>query len=525
MKDLNEELRLTTHELSLLLDLSNLLAVPMSLPDQLHRVLEKIVQSLKFPELGMILLLERGSSDILQVRAAVGFSKDSRGAEEQRSRGAGEISPLHPSTPAPLHRTARNLGEQCVAKAIVVCRHLDGRILEFSLAEALAKEECRRYISPVTMISLPLTVRQQVIGSIVLGRAILKEENALSSHEFKLMMGIVQQLGLSIENAQLYQEAQDREAMLAELLHQVVEAQEAERQRIARELHDATGQSLTAIALGLRGVEKILGKDPGVVEDARQDEDARIDACVPGRVQDVATEHIKELKSFSTEALGELRRIIADLRPSQLDDLGLVAALQWYIQEFEDRYAIPTKFVVVEALTGRQGEKAAGEQGSKGAREQGSGGDLFFSPLSPRTPAPLHTRREMPGRVQGVVGSRSRLSPREAYETVLFRITQEALTNVARHAQASCAKVTLGIYSSHVELIIRDNGRGFEVEHGVAKDKSTGWGLLGIRERTLLLGDDYQIDSTPGEGTCIRVTVPLITVEDARQGEASDGED
>ena len=93
--------------------------------------------------------------------------------------------------------------------------------------------------------------------------------------------------------------------MLADLLHRVVGAQEAERQRIARELHDATGQSLTAIALGLRGVETMLEGD-----------------------QPVEVEQVEELKSFSTSALGELRQIIADLRPSQLDDLGLAAAIK-----------------------------------------------------------------------------------------------------------------------------------------------------------------------------------------------------
>jgi len=137
------------------------------------------------------------------------------------------------------------------------------------------------------------------------------------------MVAIAQELGLSIENARLYQEAQERETMLADLLHQVVGAQEAERQRIARELHDATGQSLTAIALGLRGVETMLENH-----------------------QPVAVEQVDELKSFSTSALGELRQIISDLRPSQLDDLGLAAALQWYVQEFEKRYTIRTELIV-----------------------------------------------------------------------------------------------------------------------------------------------------------------------------------
>jgi signal transduction histidine kinase len=256
------------------------------------------------------------------------------------------------------------------------------------------------------------------------------------------MRGIARQLALSIENARLYHEAQEREARLAELLHQVVGAQEAERQRIARELHDATGQSLTAIALGLRGVESIL-KDGS----------------------SLAVRQIRELKSFSTNALGELRQIIADLRPSQLDDLGLAAALQWYAQEFEKRHAIDTHFV-----------------------------------------AP---------------GGRSRLPPE--YETVLFRITQETLNNVAKHAGASQVTITLDVSPAQACLDIEDNGRGFDVEQTLRTRRRAGWGLLGIQERVLLLGGRYEIDSKPGQGTHMRVTVPLAREVERAQDQSAVG--
>jgi signal transduction histidine kinase len=251
------------------------------------------------------------------------------------------------------------------------------------------------------------------------------------------MFGLAQQLGLSIENARLSQEAQEREARLAELLHQVVGAQEAERQRIARELHDATGQSLTAIALGLRGVE-------AMVESGSQ----------------VAPGHLKELKSFSTSALGELRQIIADLRPSQLDDLGLAAALQWYVQEFEKRYHISAAFVL-------KGERV-------------------------RLPA--------------------------EYETVLFRISQEALTNVAKHAGASRARVELEILPDQARLTVEDNGRGFEIDKALLNKRKKGWGLVGIQERVLLLGGRYAVDSKLGRGTRVQVSVPLTAeVKDAEE--------
>lgn len=419
MEILNEELRLTTHELSLLLDLSNLLAESMGMQDRLHRALEKIVQSLSFPNAGMILLVKPETAT-LQAQALAGFA-----------------STNEPDRADSQYAAALNLGKQCVARAVATCLHLDGTLIDFSPEEVLVDQRCRRHPSPVTMLSLPLSVQQQVIGSLVLAQTEFTEERGPSFDEFKLMVGIAQELGLSIENARLYQEAQERETMLAELLHKVVGAQEAERQRIARELHDATGQSLTAIALGLRGVETMLESN-----------------------RPVAVDQVKELKSFSTNALGELRQIIADLRPSQLDDLGLVAALQWYVQEFEKRYAIHTDFFVE--------------------------------------------------------GNRSRLPPE--YETVLFRITQEALTNVAKHANASQATVTLENRPAQVCVTIQDNGHGFDLEKTFQGERRTGWGLLGIQERALLLGGRYEIESRPGRGTHIRVEVPLKT-------ELQDGKD
>jgi signal transduction histidine kinase len=418
VEQLNEELRSTTHELALLLELSNLSAAPMSLTDRLQSVLQKIVQSLYFSEAGLILLVKRDTG-ALYVPVSFGFDQSDA-----------IISAASP------YQLALHLAEQCLAKAVPMCRHLDGQVIEFVIEE---QEKCQVYASPVVLITLPLLTRQQVSGSLVLGRAPLDAPaKIISPDEFRLMSAIAQQLGLSLENAQLYQEVQERESTLGELLHQVVGAQEAERQRIARELHDATGQSLTAIALGLRGVETRLAADhSGLVE------------------------QIRELKTFGTNALGELRQIIADLRPSHLDDLGLVSALQWYVQEFEKRRAISTEFVVQ--------------------------------------------------------GQRTRL-PAE-YEIVLFRIIQEALTNIAKHARATQAEVRLEFYLAQIAVTISDNGRGFDPKAALyGKRPHSGWGLLGIQERALLLGGQCEFDSQPGQGTRVRVKVPLmmeaIDVED-----------
>jgi signal transduction histidine kinase len=374
--------------------------------------LEKIIHSLDFPEAGIILLAKQ-ETETSQVEVSIGYedTQDNTKWETQQT-------------------SSRELGEKCIATGLAMCRHLDAQDIEFLLEEVLSKQSCRHYESPMVMIGLPLTIQKRVIGSIVLSCQ-NSEEKRITFDELKLMVGIALQLGLSIENAHLYQEAQNREKRLGELLQQVVGAQESERQRIARELHDATGQSLTAIALGLRGIETTMEK--GAPVDIKQ---------------------IKGLKTFGTDALGELRQIIADLRPPQLDDLGLVATLQWYIRSVEHRTAIKTDFVI------------AGEQ--------------------VRLPS--------------------------EYEIIIFRITQEALTNIIKHARASYAMVKLDMQPDEIRLIIEDNGVGFDPMQALGEEgKRPGWGLLGIQERTLLLGGHYEIDTAPGQGMQIRVKIPLIS--------------
>lgn len=231
------------------------------------------------------------------------------------------------------------------------------------------------------------------------------------------------------EIERLYREVQGREDRLGQLLRRVVSAQEAERQRIARELHDATGQSLTAISLGLKGVETRAINEASPV---------------------VAPVH--ELGAISTQALGELRQIIADLRPSHLDDLGLAPTLRWYLKQYEERWRLCARLIVDDDQT--------------------------------RLPA--------------------------EYETVLFRITQEALNNVAKHAQAQNVTVTLALKSPEATLTVEDDGCGFDpatVQPGDGREG--GWGLMGIRERATLVGGRVEIFSRPGQGTRLVVTLPL----------------
>ncbi len=229
------------------------------------------------------------------------------------------------------------------------------------------------------------------------------------------------------------EEAERREALRGDLLRRVVAAQEAERQRVARELHDETGQALTAIGLGLRGVSTAINQDT-----------------------DKAASNLRQLESLVTHSLTELQRLISDLRPSHLDDLGLSAALRWYINEVKSRTKLEIRFEEVGA---------------------------------PRT-LPSETR------------------------TALFRVVQEALTNVVKHAQARHAVVNLIFRQEDVIVQIEDDGRGFN-PLTLAQAERSSWGLEGMRERATLLGGKAEIWSNPGYGTRVQVTIPYAVPVEA----------
>jgi signal transduction histidine kinase len=225
------------------------------------------------------------------------------------------------------------------------------------------------------------------------------------------------------------QEAQQREALRGELFNRVVAAQEVERQRIARELHDETGQSLTAIGMGLRGMASSM----------KQKDTKRTDQI------------LHNLEKLSSNSLVELQRLIADLRPSHLDDLGLASALRWYASDIQERTSLD---VLVEI---------SGEE----------------HPVS----APA--------------------------KTALFRIVQEALNNVIKHAEAKAVKIHLRFLADAVDIQVSDDGHGFDPQARRSGGRIS-WGLRNMEERAALLGGKFQVRSSPGRGTTLDVSVPYI---------------
>jgi two-component system sensor histidine kinase NreB len=220
------------------------------------------------------------------------------------------------------------------------------------------------------------------------------------------------------------QQRVERERHQRQLTNYVIQAQEEERKRISRDLHDSIGQALYSILVGLRVVNQLP-------------------------LEDTLKQHLDEVVQLTARTLEEVKSLSAELRPSTLDDLGLVPAIRSYIKRFEQTFGIETELVVTGNLR----------------------------------------------RYAGVV------------ETALYRIVQEAMTNAAKYADTDTLSVTLTDESDLLELKIKDEGVGFDPEH--VRVKGTGLGLFGMRERANLLGGQMQIDSAPGQGTTVTVTIPL----------------
>ncbi|OGO12813.1 MAG: hypothetical protein A2032_05170 [Chloroflexi bacterium RBG_19FT_COMBO_49_13] len=234
---------------------------------------------------------------------------------------------------------------------------------------------------------------------------------------------------LELRQAQLA-EQQRLDELRAELLHRTVIAQESERQRIARELHDETGQTLTALGMGLRGMSEMISTN-----------------------RNRAIEQANQLEKLAMDGVEELQRMVSGLHPPQLDDLGLLAALRWYANDISSRFGITVNIV---------------NHGNK-----------------PKISSDVRA--------------------------VVFRIAQEAITNVVRHANAGKIDIQLDYSVDNVYLRVEDNGQGFNTDVVMKKKpgKPTAWGLLGIVERASLVGGTCNILSHPGKGTLIEVNVPI----------------
>jgi PAS domain S-box-containing protein len=324
-----------------------------------------------------------------------------------------------------------------------------------AIARDAEQVELVRSLGVKSAMIVPLVTRGHTLGTITL---VVSAESGRQYTDADLALAeeLARRAALAVDNARLYAEAQqlnaeleervaqrtaDLEAAIAQLENSRAQLlllaqheqtrREEDRARMAREIHDELGQALTGLKMDLAWLQKhTRPKQKDLLQKFRDMSD-----LVDTTIQDV-------------------RRIATELRPGMLDDLGLVPAMEWQLQEFQKRSGIRCRFT----------------------------SDLEEVAL-------------------------------DAEETtVLFRILQETLTNVARHASATRVEVSLDEEQGYVRLQVRDNGRGItagEVEG------SRSFGLLGMRERVLLRSGDFSIQGTPGQGTTVVIKLPRSKGQEA----------
>ena len=295
-----------------------------------------------------------------------------------------------------------------------------GRVLERRQSERVdsvlddpdVDHEAMRLIGASTGLWVPLLVRGRAIG-VLAAHDKLGADVRFTDTDLRLAETFAARAALAVDLS---------ERIERDSLRRVVEGQELERRRLARELHDETGQALTSILLGLKALEE-RSKDPA---------------------SRAATEELRELV---VSTLQDVRRLAVELRPSALDDFGLVAALERLAASFAEQTGISVDF-----------QTALADE---------------------RLP--------------------------EEVETALYRIVQESLTNVVKHAQARRVSILLARKDGAVKAVVEDDGQGFDP----AEQTDGGYGLMGMRERLALLGGRLVVESGRDGGTTIAAEVPV----------------
>ncbi len=305
----------------------------------------------------------------------------------------------------------------------------------------------RDQVFPRREAMLAVAGRISAINEAQLNAGSLRVDSLLTSFQIRLVITLFAALSLGLvmalftsrrilrleasASAQFHEVAEAR-TQLKDLSARLVEMQESERRALSRELHDEVGQSLFAILVELRNVAAELGTIP--VELSRQ--------------------HVNDTKSLVEATAREVRNMALLLRPSMLDDLGLVPALKWQAREMSKRTSIEVS-VATELLSDDYPDE---------------------------------------------------------YKTCVYRVVQEALHNCCNHSQATQVRIRVQEEPGRLSLVIQDDGRGFQPMH------TKGLGLLGIEERVAHLGGQFNIYSNPGSGTVLSIQLPITAREPGENG-------
>jgi signal transduction histidine kinase len=278
-------------------------------------------------------------------------------------------------------------------------------------------------VSDITAVKRAEETQRRMEAQVAANRALRQEivrrkavEKALHESETYSRRLLAESLGL--------------QKQLQHLSHQILRAQEEERKRISRELHDDIAQVLTAISFHLAVV--------------------KMEAASNGKG---LKEKIAHTQRLVEQSVNIVHQFAGQLRPAALDDLGLIPALHSYVKDFAKQTGLSVHFTSF----------------TRGRTEQLDA----------------------------------------AKRTVLYRVVQEALINVAKHAHASLVNVNIRKLRGVIRMEVQDNGKSFEVQRMLSAQRSRGLGLLGMRERVEMVGGRFTVESAPGQGTTIRAEIPF----------------
>ncbi|MHB2019344.1 MAG: response regulator [Candidatus Xenobia bacterium] len=277
-----------------------------------------------------------------------------------------------------------------------------------------------------SMAAIPMVVKDRLIGVLV---CYGKQSHPWRHEEVSLLSTLAGQAAIAIENVRLYETEREKQRQVEQLLGKVIQAQEEERKRVATEIHDGVAQTMVGMLTMTQTAMSLLEVD-----------------------KTATAQQLEELKKVIGDSVKEIRQIIFNLRPSALDNLGLVLCLQNYVKRYER------------------------ESGINVAMDIG--------------------------------GAQRRLPP--TLETTVFRLVQESLTNVKKHAAAQHVRIRITIDQTHVAIRVADDGRGFNWSEVTEKFlKGDSHGLEGMKERAALMRGKLNVISGEGKGTVVEVEIPI----------------
>ncbi|GFP43112.1 two-component system, NarL family, sensor histidine kinase DegS [Candidatus Hakubella thermalkaliphila] len=397
---LYEETKQKVMELSALHDVAKSTASTLKLEKLLALIIEKTAQVLHVPMCALKLIDKK--TEELTVMASSGLTKEY--IEGLRSR---------------------------VGEGITGWVAKEGKPLAVS---DVTKDSRYRYLGAAkrghirAMLCVPLIIRKGTIGVL---SVYAPSPHYYTDDEVNLLSTLASQTAIAIENARLYEEISYQRGALEQLMAKTIQTQEDERKIVGLEVHDVISQAIASLFYRIQTCERLLDLD---VKRAR--------------------EEFSEMKRMAQGTLDDVTRLMFNLRPPHLEDLGVFPALRRYVDQYQRENAISVEMEVK--------------------------------------------------------GRRKRFHP--SVEITIYRIVQEALTNVRKHAEARRVALKFEVNQETIHGLIEDNGKGFNPNPFLTKGEAEGHlGLLGMKERATLLGGTLDVKSSPGKGTAVCFEIPALS--------------